>query len=574
MKLLVPSSKIRYNIQNMFTLIGQIIGGVGLFLVGIERLSRGFKSAAGYSLRRILSSYTNTTIKGVFSGFLVSSAVQSATAVLLTIVGFINSRIIKLEQALKIVYGINLGKITIAWLLVTLGFKFNFGQYALYLLGIGAFLQLFLKQKRSGIATALVGFSLIFLGLGLLKESIAVLNQQLNLRDHLHFVGYSAIYTYFILGFLMTMVMQSSTGGIAINLSLLATGVITLPNAFALIIGQNLGTIVTPILISMKNSPAARRVVFSHIIFNTAITIIGWIILHLQFIFHPNFESSEPGFVLVGLYSITNMTAVLICLAFNRPILKFLVNHFYNAKSLGTAKYIDRKKAHSPQKAIRSLRKEVLRFGKISNEMLIASLDWKLSQGWIRVEDLSQEESELDRLIETIHWFANRTARKQQDEDITEAAHILSTAGRHFEIAADMSLKVTTLINKMTDKIEGETFELFHKWIARLKNLCEQFQEAHYNRDYHEIITLEEEFFEIIDERHDMRKLIIAAGIEKELRSPQTITLFDMLDVIRTAIKNQIKAYKVIMESLDLIRKIEKQGSTKVVSIDVKIQKK
>ena len=153
--------------------VAHIMGGLGLFLIGTEIITLGFKEAAGNSLRRILSEHTQTTVKGLFAGFFVASATQSATAVILTLIGFVNANILKLRQAVNIVLGSNLGKITTVCIIATLGLNIDLSAYALPTIGVGVILRGLLKKQHKGYGNAIIGFALMFLGIGFLKSSVA-----------------------------------------------------------------------------------------------------------------------------------------------------------------------------------------------------------------------------------------------------------------------------------------------------------------------------------------------------------------------------------------------------------------
>lgn len=530
----------------MFLLIGKILGGVGMFLLGVDRLQKGFQESAGHSLRRILSDYTDKVYKGLISGFLVSSAVQSATAITVTLIGFVNSRLLHLKQAIAVVFGANLGKITIVWLITTLGFKLKITSYALPLVGVGAFLKLFLKERQSGIAMALMGFGLIFFGLEILKSSMALINQEIDLQ-HLALKGQAGVWVYFFAGIVITFVTQSSTSAIAITLAALATGVITIENATALVVGENFGTISGPIIASLKASPNAKRLSMAHIFYNTMASLIGLVLLETLILtrhlstFYQFFENDIPlGFSFF--YSLYVLLALFAVLPLLDPFVKWLQKRFYNRKALGTPRFLEREKAYHPLLAVEAMQKEVQRFGKVSSYMLDQALHWELKRGWVYSPDLTYEERELDRLSEYIHWFASRTARKQSSPEVVKAMQVLSMASRHFENVADNSKKITKLKFKMHEPIADiRAFEKIQEWTESIREILLKMNEILESGALKELNHLQVSFHELESHKIKLRKEIMEAGVQKEMSSSQSIILIDIIDICRQAMNDQIR---------------------------------
>lgn len=530
----------------MISLIGQVIGGVGLFLIGTELLRKGFEDSAGHSLRRILSDFTDKTPKGLLAGFVVSSAVQSATAVIFTLIGFVNAQLLQLRQAIDVVFGANLGKITIVLFLTTFGFKFNMTEYALPILGAGSFLKIFLKNRRSGIATALMGFGLIFLGIGTLKTSIVLVNHEIDLR-HINLEGQSGIFTYLSIGMLTTFVTQSSTSAIVITLSALASGIFTLENAMALVIGENFGTVSSALMASLGTTPAAKRLTFAHVIYNSACTLIGLALLEV-FVLTGSSASiatwvgGDRTFGFTLFYCSYILFALAATLPFREDIVRWLERRFHDTKSLGSPRFIDHGKALHPGPAIEALHQEVLRFGRVASGMLDTALTWNLKKGWVYTVDLSYEERELDRLSEYIHWFASRTARKQGTVEVVRSVQALSMASRHFETVSDLSKKISRLKGKITEPLlNNASFDALREWTEELRQLLISLNEPLVSGDMAEIKTLNAEFVTLEEKKSALRQRLLDAGVSQEMTNSQTIILNDLIDTCRRAMRDQLR---------------------------------
>jgi phosphate:Na+ symporter len=244
-----------------------IFGGIGLFLLGMVLLTEGLKTAAGDALRRILSRFTGGPLTGVASGAVASALVQSSTATTVMTLGFVSAGFLPFVQAIGIVFGARIGTTSTGWLVSLLGLKLGFGTIALLLVGVGALLRLLGRGRASPIGLALAGLGLIFVGIDTLQSGMLGLAERIDPSALPAGTG-SGRFILLGAGAVMSVLMQSSGAAIATSITAYAAGTIDLDQAAALVIGQNLGTIVTPILASIGASTAARRTALSHIFFN------------------------------------------------------------------------------------------------------------------------------------------------------------------------------------------------------------------------------------------------------------------------------------------------------------------
>lgn len=536
----------------MFTLLSLILGGVGLFLIGIDFMRRGFHDSAGSSLRRILSEHTDKLPKALFSGFVVSTATQSASAVILALIGFVNAGVFRLKQAIDVVFGANLGKVATAWIITAVGFKFNVTAYALPLLGIGALIRVLFKNHQ-GTGTALVGFGLIFLALATLKESFE------GAPMHFGFLvfpvpDFFSVFLYLLIGVAMTVIMQSSAAALAITFSALMGGLISIGMAAAMIIGLNLGTTSSAILAAYGTTPVAKRITAAHVVFNLICTVIAYILLQILFLtngFTPllSFFGGHQATALTAFYSVYIFLSLIIMIPFRDRFEKFLLKKFHKAQTLGSPRFIDRGKAYHPKLAIEALHKEVIRFGKISGDMLLTALHWENKKGWIYGVDLSYEERELDRLVQEIYAFSSRTARKQSSTDITQAVQSYSLAVRYFEDAADTSKRITKQFEKMTEPMtNAKIFSRFNLWANQVRKLVGKLALVVENGDLAELKNLKAAFTVLEDQRTELRQGFLDAGIAKEIDSAQTIVFIDLIDKCRRAIQSQMRGIQETWE--------------------------
>jgi len=245
----------------------QLLGGIGLFLLGMVLLTDGLKAYAGQALQEAMARFTGTPTKAFASGALVTLMVQSSSATTVTLIGFVSAGLIAFPQAVGVVFGASLGTTGTGWIVAVLGLKVNLGFYALPLVGIGALLRLLGHGRVRAAGLALAGFGLIFIGIETLQNGMQGLAGRFDLaalpaaglRAHLIAAG---------IGLALTVVMQSSSAAAATTLTALHTQAINFEQAAAMVIGAAIGTTVTGALAAIGGSVPAKRTALTHILFN------------------------------------------------------------------------------------------------------------------------------------------------------------------------------------------------------------------------------------------------------------------------------------------------------------------
>jgi phosphate:Na+ symporter len=259
-----------------------LLGGLALFLLGMNMLSEGLKLAAGKALETILKQATHTRWRGLVSGAVMTVLVQSSSAVTVATIGFINASLLTLGGAIWVLFGANLGTTATGWLVAIAGLKFDLSVAALPMIAVGVAMKLAgTGQRLSAYGDALTGFGLLFYGIALMQLGFAEMSSQWQIPQG---EGAAAIIMQLLAGVLMTAVMQSSSASIAIALTAAQTGLIDLNGVAAVVIGANIGTTVTAVLASIGATPNARRVASAHVLFNTltaavALLIMPWLLL-------------------------------------------------------------------------------------------------------------------------------------------------------------------------------------------------------------------------------------------------------------------------------------------------------
>jgi len=260
--------------------ISMILGGIALFLIGMEYMEGGFKAFSGSLLESVLEKFTNNTPKAITTGFLATAIIQSSSLISIIVISFLSAELITLTSAVGVIFGSNIGTTATAWLVSTFGLKIKISVYAMPMIVIGILIPLFLKENSwKGIASIFIGLGVIFLGIGYMKEGFETLKEGIDLAQYA-MAGYAGIFVYVLVGAVVTIVIQSSSATMAIIITALATGQIDYANALALAIGANVGTTVTAALGALKSNENGKRLAVAHFIFNITTGIIAIVFIY------------------------------------------------------------------------------------------------------------------------------------------------------------------------------------------------------------------------------------------------------------------------------------------------------
>ena len=256
-----------------------LLGSLGLFIFGMKLMSEGLQQSAAGGLRKILSSMTRNRYLGVLSGFLVTALVQSSSATTVMTVSFVNAGLLTLLESSGVMMGANIGTTITGWLVSLFGFKISLSSYSLIFIAFGAPLMFMAKNKVKGWANAIIGFAILFMGLGFLKDAVPDLDANSGIVQFFTqfsdspFLGRIA---FVLLGTLVTIVVQSSSAAMALTLTMVLKGIIPFEVGAAMILGENIGTTITAELASLVGNVHAKRSARIHSMFN--IVGVTWMI--------------------------------------------------------------------------------------------------------------------------------------------------------------------------------------------------------------------------------------------------------------------------------------------------------
>ena len=287
-------------ILQIFTLLGAL----GMFLYGMNLMSSGLQKAAGERLRSFLSAMTSNPFKGVMTGLGITTIIQSSSATTVMVVSFVNAGLLTLAQAIGVIMGANIGTTVTAWMVSWLGFKADISILAVPLMLFGFLFSNSKKDQRKNIGELIVGFSLLFLGLSFMKESVPDLRET---PQVLEFVstwsshGFGSVLLFLIFGTILTLVLQSSSATMTITLIMLSIGWIPFNMACAMVLGENIGTTITANIAASVGNTQAKRAAMSHTIFNV-FGVMWALILYKPFL-------QLVGVITESLFSLPNPAA-------------------------------------------------------------------------------------------------------------------------------------------------------------------------------------------------------------------------------------------------------------------------
>lgn len=271
-----------------------LLGSLGLFLFGMKLMSEALQKVAGSRMRSILNAMTQNRFRGVLTGFLITTVIQSSSATTVMIVSFVNAGLLTLTGAIGVIMGANIGTTVTAWIISLLGFKVSVSALSLPLIGIFIPLMFSKKGKHKAWGEFVLGFAILFIGLQFLKEAVPDVKTNpefFNFLANYTENGYFSILLFVFLGTLMTVLIQSSSATMALTLVLCYNGVIPFEMAAAMVLGENIGTTITANVAAMVANVSAKRAARTHFLFN--IFGVIWILLF----FHP-FLNTIDHFIL------------------------------------------------------------------------------------------------------------------------------------------------------------------------------------------------------------------------------------------------------------------------------------
>ena len=369
-----------------------------MFLYGMNLMSAGLQKAAGSKMRNFLTAMTSNPFKGVLSGLGITTVIQSSSATTVMTVGFVNAGLLTLSQAVGVIMGANIGTTVTAWLVSLLGFKADISLFAVPLMAVGFILSLAKSDKRRHISELIVGFSLLFLGLSLMKESVPDLRETpevLSFIQNWTSYGFGSVLIFLVFGSVLTLVLQSSSATMALTLIMVNMGWIPFEMGAAMVLGENIGTTITANIAAAVGNANARRAALAHTLFNVFgvcwalilfrpfLTLvgatIGWMGLPnpMEIDNSMTMTADESISTLYGismLHTLFNLFNTMILIWFVNLIVRIVTTVIKDKKSAEEdsvkLKFIDAGPLSTAELAVGQARSEVIHFAEISRRIV------------------------------------------------------------------------------------------------------------------------------------------------------------------------------------------------------------
>ncbi len=533
-------------------MLGSFAGGVGLFLLGMKLMTDGLKVAAGHALRHILSQWTKTPLRGFLSGILITSLVQSSSAVTVAVIGFVNAGLLSLLQTVYVIYGTNIGTTMTSWLVALVGFKIDVQALALPLIGLGMVVRLISGGSRRGaLAEAIAGFGLFFLGIGILKDTFTDAGSSLSLT------GYSADGAGMLLftgaGFLLTFLMQSSSAAMAVTLTAAAGGVIPFTAAAATVIGANVGTTSTAALAVLGATPNAQRTAAAHVMFNLLTGFIALLLLA------PLLELVELVQQYLGLddavatrlalfHTLFNVLGVAMLWVVTPRMVRWLERRMRSAEEdLGRPVYLDNNVVRTPALALNAMVLELGRMGDLASKMLRDAISTERHVG----SQLHKERTAIERLANAVNEFSLTLQRSNLPGDITDHLPLALRVSRYYIEVANVSVamaKVQEDLPYIEDRVMEEKLGQFRSECVALLELADpQGERFSAEAAQQGLEKLEQDY-------QQLKAQLLHAGSQERIRLQQMVTELDLYRNVRRAMEQAVKGASHLRTLMELAK--------------------
>jgi len=440
----------------MEELIFGLIGGTALLMYGVDMMGDGLEKASGETMKKILTALTGNTLSAFFVGTLVTAIVQSSTAITVLTVGFVNSGLMNLSQAMGIIYGANIGT-TITAQLMAFSFKFKLTDIALPVLGIGFGINYIAKNKKlKNIGQALMGFGMMFLGLKILNSGIPYMQESETLRYF--FTEYASIpIVGVLLGIVATAMVHSSAATVGLVMILGQAGLLDLKSAIYLMLGDNIGTCVTAQVASLTGNANARRTAWGHTLYNVFGVILTWIALPIFMkiviwateYFHTNPDISV---YIANSHTIFNLLSAVIFL----PITKYYVS-FLNkivrskAEKVNGKALLNKLLLDKPVASLEAARNELIRGMEILKTMIKDVMELIYNEDTKKIGEISDNEYIINEMQKEFTTYIVEISKRELTESQSIMVPAMISSINNIERSGDRVIEIVSLTNKKID---------------------------------------------------------------------------------------------------------------------------
>lgn len=450
----------------------KLIGSLGVFLYGMKLMSEALQKVAGAKMRHILAAMTSNRVKGVITGLLITTIIQSSSATTVMVVSFVNAGLLSLIESIGVIMGANVGTTVTAWLISILGFKISMAEVSLPLIGLCLPLLFSNKRSRKSWGELIIGFALLFIGLEFLKDAMPNLDENPEILTFLKEytdMGYISYILFMLIGTALTILIQSSSATMALTLVMCANGWISFEIAASMVLGENIGTTVTANLAAMVANTAAKRAALAHLVFNVFGVIwvlsifpifLGWI-EHLSVFLGIGNPVSNIGSVPMALslfHTMFNVANVLILIWFVKLIAKIvtkLIPIKEKNEDAFTLKHIKIGLLSTPDASLFQAKQEISLYAKNTKDMfhkVTECLEMSTKDFPKQFDNLVKMEDESDKVEIEIANYLTKVSESKLSTENSQRIRAMFKIVSEIESIADSSLNVTKAIARRNDQ--------------------------------------------------------------------------------------------------------------------------
>ncbi len=438
-------------------MIAKLIAGMALFMFGMMFFEETVRTAFGNSIKQSIQKYAGWLRRSILIGWVSTAILQSSMVVIMLMLGFIGAGILNLTQGIGIVLGANIGSTMTPWLIALLGFKLDIEALTLPIIAVGGLL-LFAGnryKKVQVLAKFILGFGLLFLGLGYMKESVDVLSSSFSLAN-----SGIGLFKSIVIGAIMTVVLQTSTGSSMLTLTALSSGIITFDIALGIIIGANFGSAISTFLIwffwSDKTQVTKRIIAATHLIFNALTMILMLFLLHpvnwvMQYVWLVN----DPVIGIAAFHTIYNVIGVWVFAPFVRKYVAYLQKKWWVWKQDDKLFAIQQRITDLPEEYLSWMKIDLKDFAQDVVGLITTMTDKNHADATALIDHYTETKKDLEEWISLVLVYNPEDATKQQLEQLEAYQLVAVEYLNAIKQLKDISLHYYTLQQRPTAFIKN-----------------------------------------------------------------------------------------------------------------------
>lgn len=434
------------------------LGGLGMFIYGMQIMAQGLENAAGNKMKSLLEILTKNKLLGVLLGAFITAVIQSSSATTVMVVGFVNAGIMNLTQAMSVIMGANIGTTITGWLVSS-------SEWAKFLkpetlapiaIIIGVIIMLIKKESKSkDIASIIIGFGLLFIGISSMSDGVAPLKEYEGFVNLFVTIGGNPVLG-ILVGTAVTAIMQSSSASVGILQSLAAAGLVPFNAAIYIIMGQNIGTCITAMLSSMGAKKNAKATALMHLLFNIIGTCIFTVISIAFFkIVDPEWARGNITQTQISsVHTFFNIVTTLMLFPFSDFIVKLAkkISGVNNENEETNEIFLDDRMLQTPPLALRVITNEIIRMGDMVSENLEITKNVLYTKSSEDIKAICEHEKKVDRLCESITQYLLKISGLQiserEHQHIAHLLQVISDIERVSDYCENISEFATTMKKK------------------------------------------------------------------------------------------------------------------------------